>query len=116
MTTTCFFGGGGGTDLCEPAGLLFLDGPAGADEAAVVGIGGGGGGAVGACCCGGDWAAGGVGVCRGGDMGSGGDAALSCMKSLSSPCPTALWSCGEWIDGLGEVLNFEKKRTRYIHE
>jgi hypothetical protein len=51
VTTTCFFGEGGGTDLCEPAGLLFLDGPAGADEAAVVGIGGG---AVGACCCGGD--------------------------------------------------------------
>ena len=51
VTTACFFGGGGGTDLCGPAGLLFLDGPAGADEAAVVGIGGGGGGAVGACCC-----------------------------------------------------------------
>jgi hypothetical protein len=70
---------------------------------------------VGACCCGGDWTAGGVGVCRGGDMTSGGDAALSCMKSSSS-CPMALWSCGEWIDGLGEVLDLKKKRTRYIHE
>jgi hypothetical protein len=39
----------------------------------------------------------------------------ACMKSSSSSCPTALWSCGEWIDGLGEVLDL-KKRTRYIHE
>jgi hypothetical protein len=54
VTTTCFFGGGGGTDLCEPAGFLFLDGLAGADEVAVVDIGRGGGGAVGACYYGGD--------------------------------------------------------------
>jgi hypothetical protein len=33
---------------------------------------------------------------------------LSCMKSSSSLCPTALWSCGEWIDGLGEVLDLKK--------
>jgi hypothetical protein len=96
---------------------LFLDGPADADEVAVVGIGGGSGGAVGACYCGGDWAAGSVGVCRGGDTTSGGDATLSaCMKSSLSSYPTALWSCGEWIDGLGEVLDLKKKRTRYIHD
>jgi hypothetical protein len=92
---------------------LFLDGPAGADEAAVVGISGGSGGAVGACCCGGDWAIGGIGVCHGGDTTSGGDAALSCMKSSSSSCPMALWSCGEWIDGLGEVLDLKKMNKVY---
>jgi len=85
-------------------GLLFLDEPISADEASGVGIGGGSGGAVGACCGGGDLATGGVG--RGGDTADGGDAALSCMKSSSSSCPTALWSCGEWIHRLrlGEVL------------
>jgi hypothetical protein len=41
-------------------------------------------------------------------MASGGDAALSCMKSSLSSCPTTLWSCGEWIDGLGEVLDLKK--------
>jgi len=87
-------------------GLLFLDGPIGADEAAGVKIGGGGGGVVGSCCGGGDLAAGGVGVRRGGDTANRGDAALSCMKSSSSSCPTALWSCGEWIHilRLGQVL------------
>jgi hypothetical protein len=50
----------------------------------------------------------GVGVCHGGDTASSGDAALSCMKSSSSLCPMALWSCGEWIDGLGEILDLEK--------
>jgi hypothetical protein len=40
-------------------------------------------------------------------MTSGGDAALSCMKSSSSSCRTALWLCGEWIDGLG-VLDLKK--------
>jgi hypothetical protein len=45
------------------------------------------------------------------------DVALSaCMKLSSSSCHTALWSCGEWIDGLREVLDLKKKRTRYIHE
>ena len=105
MTIACFFGIGW-TDLCGPVGLLFLDGPISADEAAGVGIGGGGGDAVGACCGGGDLAASGVGVrCRG-DTAGGGDAALSCIKSSTSSCPTALWSCGEWIHGLrlGEVL------------
>jgi hypothetical protein len=34
---------------------------------------------------------------------------LSCMKSSSLSCPTALWSCGKWIDGLGEVLDLKKK-------
>jgi hypothetical protein len=92
---------------------LFLDGPAGADEATVVGIGGGGGSVVGACYCGGDWAASGVGVCHGGDTANGGVAALSCMKSLSSSCPTALWSFGEWIDGLGEVLDLKKINKVY---
>jgi hypothetical protein len=33
---------------------------------------------------------------------------LSCMKSSSSSCPMTLWSCGEWIDGLGEVLYLKK--------
>jgi hypothetical protein len=37
---------------------------------------------------------------------------LSCMKSSSS-CPTALWSCGEWIDGLGEVLDLKKTNKVY---
>jgi hypothetical protein len=40
---------------------------------------------------------------------------LSCMKSSSSSCPTALWSCGECIDGLGEVLNLEKKNEQGIY-
>jgi hypothetical protein len=58
-------------------------------------------------------AAGGIGVRRGGDMASGGDAALSCIKSSSSSCPTTLWSCGEWIDGLREVLDFKKTNKVY---
>jgi len=65
--TTAYFFDIGWTDLCGLMGLLFLDEPIGADEATGVGIGGGGGGAVGACCDGGDLAAGGVGVRRGGD-------------------------------------------------
>ena len=53
-----------------------------------------------------DLTTGGFGFRHGGDTASGGDAALSCMKSSSSSCPTALLSCGEWIHGLrfGEVL------------
>jgi hypothetical protein len=38
---------------------------------------------------------------------------LSCMKLSSSSCPTALWSCGEWIDGLGEVLDLKKTNKVY---
>jgi hypothetical protein len=42
---------------------------------------------------------------------------LSCMKSSSLSCPTALWSCGEWIDGLGEVLDLKKnKQGIYMSE
>jgi hypothetical protein len=37
----------------------------------------------------------------------------ACMKLSSSLCPTALWSCGEWIDGLGEVLDLEKTNKVY---
>jgi hypothetical protein len=33
---------------------------------------------------------------------------LSCMKLSSSSCPTAPWSCGEWIDRLGKVLDLKK--------
>jgi len=95
MIIACFFGRGG-TDLCRLAGLLFLDGPTGADEAAGVSIGGcgvgtrGGGGGMAGACGGGDLADCGVGVHRGGDRAGGGDAALSCNKSLSSSCPTTL--------------------------
>jgi hypothetical protein len=32
----------------------------------------------------------------------------ACMKLSSLSCPTALWSCGEWIDRLGEVLDLKK--------
>ena len=105
MTRTCFFGIGW-TNLCGPAGLLFLDKPIGADEAAGVDIGRGDGGAVGACCGGGDLATGGVEVHRGGDTTGSGDAALSCMKSSSLSRATTLWSCCEWIHKLrlGEVL------------
>jgi hypothetical protein len=50
-------------------------------------------------------------------MASGGDATLSCMKSSSSSCPTTLWSCGEWIYGLGEVLDLKKnKQGIYMSE
>jgi hypothetical protein len=65
------------------------------------------------CYCGGYWTAGGVRVRREGDTAGGGDADLSCMKLSSSSCPTALWSCGEWIDGLGEVLDLKKTNKVY---
>jgi len=110
-----FFATGGWSDLCVPADDLFLldAAPASADEAvAVVGIGGGSS-AGGACCCGGDSATGGVGFLRGGDdAAGGGDAAFSCTSSSSSSCPTTLWSCGEWTNGLrwGEALDLKKNK------
>jgi len=110
-----FFAAGGWSDLCVSADDLFLldAAPAGADEAAaVVGIGGGSG-AGGACCCGGDSAAGDVGFLHGGDAVAGGvDADFSCTSSSSLSCPMALWSCGEWTDGLrwGEALDLKKNK------
>jgi hypothetical protein len=42
---------------------------------------------------------------------------FACMKSSSSSCSTTLWSCGEWIDGLGEVLDLKKnKQCIYMSE
>jgi hypothetical protein len=113
------FAAGGWSDLCVSADDLFLldAAPAGADEAAAVVVGiGGGSGAGGACCCGGDSTAGGVGFLRGGDATTGGgDAAFSCTSSSS--CPTSLWSCSEWTDGLrwGEALDLKKTNKVYVY-